>query len=104
MSSEARSNAKSSKKGEHQTVTELTDQFYKGDEEVESTGHTALQSDSQAIYVSILQGVLCFAYTLTFKISYLGEDVEEIPTSLCREHGGTAKRLDLSYNRLRCAY
>ena len=28
--------------------------------------------------------------------------MEEIPASLCRDHGSTAKRLDLSYNRLRC--
>ena len=95
----------SSKKEQRETVTELTDEFYKEEEVPDSTvtGHTALQSDSQAIYVSIVKADNHFCYPLALpKISYLGEDVEEIPASLCRNHGSTAKRLDLSYNRLRC--
>ena len=51
------SNTGSSKKGQNETLTELTDEFYKGEEEPESTGHTALQSDSQAIYVSICKSI-----------------------------------------------
>ena len=42
----------SDKKRENDKLTELTEKFYTGEEEPESAGHTALQSDSQAIYVS----------------------------------------------------
>lgn len=35
------------------------------------------------------------------QVSFLGEDVESIPPHLCRDSGPTAKRLDLSYNRLK---
>ena len=99
------SNTESSKKGQSETLTELTDEFYKREEEPESTGHTALQSDSQAIYVSICKGdAVLFTFRHLPKISYLGEDVEEIPASLCRNHGSSARRLDLSYNRLRFVY
>lgn len=42
-----------SKKGQHETLTELTDKFYKG-ENPESTSYTSIQNDPQAIYVSIL--------------------------------------------------
>ena len=46
------SRTRPSKKGENEKLTELTDKFYRGEEEPESAGHTARQSDSQAIYVS----------------------------------------------------
>lgn len=59
------SNAGSSKKGQNETLTELTDEFYKGEEEPESTGHTTLQSDSQAIYVSICKGSSPFLFTFS---------------------------------------
>ena len=64
------SNTGSSKKGQDETLTELTDKFYKGDEEPESTGHTALQTDSQAIYVSILKAML-FLFTFWRNQRYL---------------------------------
>lgn len=48
------SNTEPSRKVENEKLTELTEEFFKREEEPESTGHTALQSDSQAIYVSIL--------------------------------------------------
>lgn len=48
----------SSKKGQNEALTELTDKFYEGEEEPESTGQAALQSDPQAIYVSLLKEAL----------------------------------------------
>ena len=59
----------SGQKGQDQRVTELTEEFYKREEEADSTGHTALQSDSQAIYVSISRSAV-----LAFKI-HLSKDI-----------------------------
>ena len=63
MSSNTGSSKNESKTGQNETLTELTEEFYKGEEEPELTGHTALQSDSQAIYVSVLKAML-FLFTL----------------------------------------
>ena len=67
------SDAGSSKKEQREALTELTDEFYKEEEASESTvtGHTALQSDSQAIYVSILKKLIPFLFTLWRTKRYL---------------------------------
>ena len=64
------SRTRPSKKGENEKLTELTDKFYRGEEEPESAGHTARQSDSQAIYVSSVQRIrydpcICSRFDLT---------------------------------------
>ena len=35
------------------------------------------------------------------QVAFIGEDIERIPEDLIQRHGQTAKRLDLSFNRLR---
>jgi hypothetical protein len=34
-------------------------------------------------------------------LSVVGQDLEEMPSSLAQQYGDKAKRLDLSYNRIR---
>ena len=38
---------------------------------------------------------------ILLQVAYTGEDVETIPSHLWEKYGQTARRLDLSYNRLR---
>jgi Leucine-rich repeat (LRR) protein len=35
-----------------------------------------------------------------YKVAYTGEDIETIPDHLWKRHSDTARRLDLSFNRL----
>ena len=40
-------------------------------------------------------------FILPPQVAFIGEDIERIPEDLIQRHGQTAKRLDLSFNRLR---
>lgn len=40
-------------------------------------------------------------FILAPQVAFIGEDIERIPEDLIQRHGQTAKRLDLSFNRLR---
>ena len=46
--------------------------------------------------------ILYYVYVATvFQVSHVGEDVEGIPSQLVVKFAKTAKRLDLSYNRIK---
>ena len=42
-----------------------------------------------------------FASFLPPQVAFIGEDIDRIPEDLILRHSQTAKRLDLSFNRLR---
>ena len=44
---------------------------------------------------------MCMAAILSLQVSHVGEDVERIPSQVVVKFAKTAKRLDLSYNRIK---